>query len=81
MNNEWDIILKSSYILLITCIIIIITLFFIYVVLPQTAWYPDKPRPDEEQHMSQFMEALAIFYPCTYCAEDFQINLKMSPVQ
>jgi len=26
------------------------------------------------------MEALSIFYPCTYCATDFQDNIKKSPV-
>jgi hypothetical protein len=49
--------------------------------LKKAAWYPDKPTFDEEQKMSQFMEALSIFYPCTYCADDFQRNLKISPVQ
>lgn len=27
------------------------------------------------------MEALSIFYPCTYCATDFQENLKKTPVK
>jgi mitochondrial FAD-linked sulfhydryl oxidase len=31
--------------------------------------------------MKQFMEALSIFYPCTYCATDFQDNIKKSPVK
>ena len=31
--------------------------------------------------MKNFMDALAIFYPCTYCAQDFQENIKKSPVR
>lgn len=52
-----------------------------YVDIYKAAWYPDKPTLDQEQKMTQFMEALALFYPCTYCATDFQMNLKISPVR
>jgi hypothetical protein len=31
--------------------------------------------------MTNFMEALAIFYPCTYCAIDFRENMKQSPIR
>eukprot|EP00978_Attheya_sp_CCMP212_P016411 scaffold42990_cov56-Attheya_sp.AAC.8 len=43
------------------------------------AWYPSKPTLDESKKMTQFMEAMAYFYPCTYCAEDFQQNIQQSP--
>jgi len=46
-----------------------------------TAWYPDKPSLEEQTKMTQFMGALATFYPCTYCATDFQENLKKSPAR
>lgn len=46
-----------------------------------TAWYPDKPSLEEQTKMTQFMGALAIFYPCTYCATDFQENLKKTPAR
>jgi hypothetical protein len=43
------------------------------------AWYPNKPTLNESKKMTQFMEALAYFYPCTYCADDFQQNIQQSP--
>ena len=55
--------------------------FISFICAKQAAWYPDKPSLEEEQKMTQFMEALSIFYPCTYCADDFQMNLKLSPVK
>lgn len=45
------------------------------------AWYPDNPSTEDKKLMTNFMEALARFYPCTYCAADFQNNLKQSPVR
>lgn len=45
------------------------------------AWFPDKPTVDDEKSMSAFMSSFAKFYPCTYCSEDFQQNLKKSPVR
>eukprot|EP00553_Chaetoceros_curvisetus_P015549 CAMPEP_0204647918 /NCGR_PEP_ID=MMETSP0718-20130828/6896_1 /ASSEMBLY_ACC=CAM_ASM_000674 /TAXON_ID=230516 /ORGANISM="Chaetoceros curvisetus" /LENGTH=169 /DNA_ID=CAMNT_0051670613 /DNA_START=51 /DNA_END=557 /DNA_ORIENTATION=+ len=45
------------------------------------AWYPNQPSQEEQNKMSQFMDALSIFYPCTYCATDFQDNLKKSPAR
>ncbi|GAX18493.1 hypothetical protein FisN_10Hh309 [Fistulifera solaris] len=44
------------------------------------AWYPDQPTAEDQQHMESFMSALARFYPCTWCARDFQANLEESPV-
>mmetsp|Transcript_10878 Transcript_10878/g.16789 ORF Transcript_10878/g.16789 Transcript_10878/m.16789 type:complete len:175 (+) Transcript_10878:107-631(+) len=45
------------------------------------AWYPDQPSETDKQHMTNFMESLARFYPCTWCAHDFQENLKKQPVE
>ncbi|KAL9188597.1 hypothetical protein ACHAXT_006975 [Thalassiosira profunda] len=43
------------------------------------AWYPNQPTLEDKQFMSNFMTALARFYPCTWCATDFQDNIKKSP--
>jgi FAD-linked sulfhydryl oxidase len=45
------------------------------------AWYPDRPTMEQQTKMKNFMEALAMFYPCSYCAADFQENQKQSPVK
>jgi len=45
------------------------------------AWYPQRPTSDEQSKMKNFIEALSMFYPCTYCAEDFRENLKNNPVK
>eukprot|EP00568_Trieres_chinensis_P002302 CAMPEP_0183293250 /NCGR_PEP_ID=MMETSP0160_2-20130417/2007_1 /TAXON_ID=2839 ORGANISM="Odontella Sinensis, Strain Grunow 1884" /NCGR_SAMPLE_ID=MMETSP0160_2 /ASSEMBLY_ACC=CAM_ASM_000250 /LENGTH=171 /DNA_ID=CAMNT_0025454337 /DNA_START=69 /DNA_END=581 /DNA_ORIENTATION=+ len=45
------------------------------------AWYPENPNPSERRKMTDFMSALATFYPCTYCADDFRTNLEQSPVR
>lgn len=44
-----------------------------------TAWYPNYPTSKDQQLMSGFMHALAKFYPCTWCATDFQHNIELSP--
>ncbi|GKY94932.1 hypothetical protein MPSEU_000458100 [Mayamaea pseudoterrestris] len=44
------------------------------------AWYPDQPSETEQTLVRHFFAAIARFYPCTYCAEDFAENLKKSPV-
>jgi len=46
-----------------------------------TAWYPDQPTSQQKGRMTNFFQTLADFYPCTYCAEDFQTNLEKSPVE
>jgi len=43
------------------------------------AWYPSQPSSEDKQSMSNFMTALARFYPCTWCATDFQKNIQLSP--
>lgn len=45
------------------------------------AWYPDQPTDEDQKAMKRFFEGLAKFYPCTYCAEDFQMNLLNKPVK
>lgn len=45
----------------------------------QAAWYPNKPTSEDELFMSTFMVSLARFYPCTYCASDFQRAIQTSP--
>jgi mitochondrial FAD-linked sulfhydryl oxidase len=45
------------------------------------AWYPDNPTPTDETMIQQFYTCFARFYPCTWCAEDFQKNLQEKPVQ
>jgi len=45
------------------------------------AWYPDQPTTRQKEMMTNFFSSFAEFYPCTYCAEDFQNNLRKSPVK
>ena len=41
--------------------------------------YPDAPTEKQQKQMTAFFEALAEFYPCIHCAEDFQENVRLSP--
>merc|ERR1711971_799757 len=45
------------------------------------AWYPDKPSENDQISMNNFIQGLAKFYPCTYCAEDFRVNIEKEPVK
>ena len=45
------------------------------------AWYPDQPTAQEESMIRSFFQSFARFYPCTWCAEDFQKNLETKPVE
>jgi mitochondrial FAD-linked sulfhydryl oxidase len=45
------------------------------------AWYPEQPTKEQKTRISNFFQALAEFYPCPWCADDFQHNLEMTPVQ
>ena len=47
----------------------------------QAAWYPDYPTHQDETTISNFFSALARFYPCTWCADDFKLNLQTKPIQ
>lgn len=46
----------------------------------QVAWYPDNPGEDDKRMIKNFFDALARFYPCTYCAHDFSKNLREKPL-
>ncbi|XP_062543054.1 FAD-linked sulfhydryl oxidase ALR-like [Armigeres subalbatus] len=43
------------------------------------AYYPDEPTSQDRTNIRQFFEAFSKVYPCGYCAEDFQKELKNSP--
>ncbi|CAB9507956.1 linked sulfhydryl oxidase ALR [Seminavis robusta] len=45
------------------------------------AWYPERPTPSEQTMMQQFFTSLARFYPCTWCAQDFQQSIQEKPIQ
>ncbi|KAL7566108.1 hypothetical protein ACA910_003882 [Epithemia clementina (nom. ined.)] len=45
------------------------------------AWYPNKPSEKDRDLMKHFFSALAQFYPCSWCASDFQQHLKQEPVR
>jgi FAD-linked sulfhydryl oxidase len=45
------------------------------------AWYPDKPTTEDRSYITGFMNALARFYPCPWCAKDFRHNIEEKPVQ
>jgi FAD-linked sulfhydryl oxidase len=45
------------------------------------AWYPDVPTERDQQLMMGFYDAVAQFYPCTWCAKDFTRNIQQSPVR
>jgi FAD-linked sulfhydryl oxidase len=47
----------------------------------QVAWYPDQPTADDARQMAGFFATLGKFYPCTWCAADFQEQLEAKPVQ
>lgn len=41
--------------------------------------YPDGPTQEQQRRMREFIEALALFYPCVHCAADFQQSIKNAP--
>jgi mitochondrial FAD-linked sulfhydryl oxidase len=45
------------------------------------AWYPDEPTDNDQTTMKRFFTALGRFYPCPWCAHDFQKNLEEKPPQ
>ncbi|KAL4239556.1 hypothetical protein ACF0H5_000368 [Mactra antiquata] len=40
------------------------------------AYYPDNPSKNEQEDMKKMMHIFSKFYPCEYCAEDFQQSIK-----
>jgi Erv1 / Alr family len=47
----------------------------------QAAWYPDNPTKREQTLMTNFVRALAKWYPCSYCAADFREHVAAQPVE
>ena len=45
------------------------------------AWYPENPTPTDEKHMKNLITSLGIFYPCTWCAQDFRQSIEQKPVK
>ena len=43
------------------------------------AYYPEKPTAAEQESVRQLFLALAQFYPCEVCAEDFRESIAASP--
>jgi hypothetical protein len=41
-------------------------------------YYPTHPNEKEKKTMKNFIEGIAMFYPCKVCAIDFQKNIKIS---
>merc|ERR1711893_412994 len=45
------------------------------------AYYPDKPTPEQQVSMNQFITSFSQFYPCKPCAKDFREDLGYFPVE
>jgi Erv1 / Alr family len=45
------------------------------------AWYPDAPSETDQTSIKSFFTTLSRFYPCPWCAHDFQHNLEEKPPQ
>ena len=45
------------------------------------AWYPDTPTTEQRTKITNSFHSLAEFYPCPWCADDFQDNIEKTPVQ
>ncbi|KAI9206247.1 ERV/ALR sulfhydryl oxidase domain-containing protein [Polychytrium aggregatum] len=43
------------------------------------AYYPEAPTQDEQTNMSQFLNSFSRVYPCGYCAEHLQAEIKKHP--
>jgi FAD-linked sulfhydryl oxidase len=43
------------------------------------AYYPEKPSEEQKVSMRAFLTGLALFYPCSHCAEAFQQDLVNLP--
>jgi FAD-linked sulfhydryl oxidase len=43
------------------------------------AFYPESPTDSDRNIMSSFIQGLARFYPCSYCAEDLREQVKLHP--
>eukprot|EP00617_Octactis_speculum_P017327 CAMPEP_0185771650 /NCGR_PEP_ID=MMETSP1174-20130828/64434_1 /TAXON_ID=35687 /ORGANISM="Dictyocha speculum, Strain CCMP1381" /LENGTH=195 /DNA_ID=CAMNT_0028457561 /DNA_START=19 /DNA_END=603 /DNA_ORIENTATION=- len=45
------------------------------------AWFPDTPSSFEKEAARSLVSSLALLYPCTHCAADFQESIRDSPPQ
>lgn len=43
------------------------------------AYYPEKPTSEKQKATKQFINSLGEVYPCTYCAKDWQDEIKEKP--
>jgi FAD-linked sulfhydryl oxidase len=43
------------------------------------AFYPDNPQPSHQKHAINFIKALSVLYPCSFCAMEFRESIKQSP--
>lgn len=43
------------------------------------AYYPDSPSDNDKQHMTNFLQGLSHFYPCSHCAAGFRETLTKRP--
>lgn len=43
------------------------------------AYYPKHPSEYHQEKMKQFIDGLALFFPCEECAVDFRDEIKKSP--
>ena len=41
--------------------------------------YPEEPSASTQARAREFMQGLALLYPCSYCAQDFQKEMSASP--
>lgn len=43
------------------------------------AYYPEQPKPEEKDQMRQFLGLFSKIYPCSYCAQHLQKEMKTDP--
>ena len=43
------------------------------------AYFPDRPRAEEQAAAAHFMRAVGSLFPCSECAEDFRHEMEKSP--
>ncbi|RFU29120.1 hypothetical protein B7463_g7215, partial [Scytalidium lignicola] len=46
-----------------------------------SATYPEKPTPEEQSNVKQFMGLFGKLYPCWVCAEDFQAYMEREKIR
>ncbi|WVW84618.1 hypothetical protein I302_106652 [Kwoniella bestiolae CBS 10118] len=43
------------------------------------SYYPQKPTETQQSKMISLLDSLSTFYPCSWCAKDFQKDMKVNP--